>query len=582
MKKNFILAGRWENIADTLRRFSLTVVLLLAAAVTNAFLIMDIFDNSECSMLAVSLILGALLSAVLQLLYEQFLGGRLYRCLFMAAALLLTFIYYLLIRKSIWDAQTSVRTIVIAFILSILLIWIPSIKGRINYNQSFLAVIKAIFMALFLNCVLFVGVAVILGAVNLLLVEIDSKAFLHSANIIFVFLFPVSFLQYLPVFSFTKKDEEEKLRRLTSSGKFLETLISYVIIPVTAVFTLILAIYILINITGSFWRDNLLESMLVAYSITVIFVYLLASTIDNAWTKSFRVVFPKLLVIVVLFQTIASLMRISQNGLTYGRYYVILYGIFSVIAGIIFSIMPKEKNGLIAPVLVILSVISLLPGTGAFPLSKSSQIGRLKAALDRNNMLSGNRVIANGNISDEDKEIIRSSFEYLNRTNYIKDISWLSEYNEHHNFTRIFGFEMYGDADKPYKYLTVNREHSSGIYVSGYDYLTVVDIYNDSDGEVASFDKDGTDYYLDMLRKENQNHLSLRQGQTQLAYFDMDEIFAKFADEEDNTEKSTEDVSFIVENDKAAIKVIINYFSFNAYDPADDYSGQLYVLVQVK
>lgn len=608
MKKIVSLAGRWRNVADTLKRFPLTVILLLAVTITNALIIMDIFDTEECLMLTISLSIGSLLSVVCQLLYEHFFSKKLYRYIFMAAALLLTFLYYLLIRNAVWDAETSVRSIVITFILSVLLIWIPSIKGRINFNQSFLAVFKAFFMALFLNGVLYVGVAIILGAVNLLLFDINSDAFLHSANIIFVFLAPVGFLLYLPVFpeerqkkhaaagytnegtgnidaekiSAIESDDEEKLNRLISCGKFLETLISYIIIPVAAVFTLILAIYILINITGSFWTDNLLESMLVAYSITVIFVYLLASTINNAWTRSFRAVFPKLLVIVVLFQTIASLMRISQYGITYGRYYVILFGIFSVIAGIIFSILPKEKNGLIAPVLVILSVISLLPGIGAFPLSKSNQIGRLKEALIRNNMLSDDRIIANGNIPDKDKEIIRSSFSYLNRSNYVKDISWLSEYSEHYNFSKIFGFEMYEDEVKAYKYINIGRQNSDGIDIAGYDYLAVVDIYNDSNGEVASFNKNGKSYSLDWIRNDNQQLLSLREGQTQLAYFEFDKIFARFADEEESTEKSTEDVTFVEENDKISIKLIINYFSFNAYDPTDNYNGQLYVLVKVK
>ncbi|NLC19764.1 MAG: DUF4153 domain-containing protein [Clostridiales bacterium] len=608
MKKIVSLAGRWRNVADTLKRFPLTVILLLAVTITNSLIIMDIFDTEECLMLTISLSIGSLLSVVCQLLYEHFFSKKLYRYIFMAAALLLTFLYYLLIRNAVWDAETSVRSIVITFILSVLLIWIPSIKGRINFNQSFLAVFKAFCMALFLNGVLFIGVAFILGAVNLLLFDINSDAFLHAANIIFAFLSPVSFLLYLPVFpadrqrkhatagdtnkgdgnteaeniSGIKADEEEKLDRLISCGKFLETLISYIIIPVAAVFTLILAIYILINITGSFWTDNLLESMLVAYSITVIFVYLLASTINNAWSRSFRAVFPKLLVIVVLFQTIASLMRISQNGITYGRYYVILFGIFSVIAGFIFSILPKEKNGLIAPVLVILSVISLLPGIGAFPLSKSNQIGRLKEALIRNNMLSDDRIIANGNIPDKDKEIIRSSFSYLNRSNYVKDISWLSEYSEHYNFSKIFGFEMYEDEVKAYKYINIGRQNSDGIDIAGYDYLAVVDIYNDSNGEVASFNKNGKSYSLDWIRNDNQQLLSLREGQTQLAYFEFDKIFARFADEEESTEKSTEDVTFVEENDKISIKLIINYFSFNAYDPTDNYNGQLYVLVKVK
>jgi len=141
---------------------------------------------------------------------------------------------------------------------------------------------------------------------------------------------------------------------------------------------------------------------------------------------------------------------------------------------------------------------------------------------------------------------------------------------------------MYEDEVKAYKYINIGRQNSDGIDIAGYDYLAVVDIYNDSNGEVASFNKNGKSYSLDWIRNDNQHLLSLREGQTQLAYFEFDKIFARFADEEESTEKSTEDVTFVEENDKISIKLIINYFSFNAYDPTDNYNGQLYVLVKVK
>ena len=56
-------------------------------------------------------------------------------------------------------------------------------------------------------------------------------------------------------------------------SKFLEGLISYIIIPITAIFTVILLLYVIMNITGDFWKDNLMEPLLVTFSITVIVVY---------------------------------------------------------------------------------------------------------------------------------------------------------------------------------------------------------------------------------------------------------------------------------------------------------------------
>jgi len=604
MKKTMNLANRWKNIGSTISRFPIAVLMLFTAAASNALAIMN-FDEEVFVKIAISTVLGSLVYLVFQLIYERFFIREAYRYIFMASSLVLAFLYYLLIRNNEFDTEMAVRTVVIGLILVVLLIWIPSVQSRVNFNQSFVAVFKSFFISLFLNCVLFAGVAIILGAINLLLFDIDEKAFLHAANIIYVFLYPFSFLLYLPVFPAARKeggkqaannndkeayggngsidqDNEEKLNRAISCGKLLETLVSYIIIPVVAVFTLILVSYILINITGSFWTDNLLESMLVAYSITVIFVYLLASTIDNAWTKNFRRIFPKVLVVVVLFQTISSLMRISSYGVTYGRYYVIIFGIFSTVAGIIFSVMPREKNGLVAPILIILSLISILPGAGAFDISKSNQLGRLQSALVRNDMLNDDEIIAKSNISDEDKQIIISSFDYLNRMNYLKDISWLSEYSEHYNFEKIFGFSRYQDGEIRYKYVSLSRERTSGIVLEGYDYLAVVDANKGAYGPAAEFEKDGRSFSLYMSTENNKQLISLQEGEKQLVSFDMAEIFARFADEEESTSKSIEELTFEAESESAAIKVIIEYFSFNALNEAEEYGGQLYILVKVK
>ena len=116
---------------------------------------------------------------------------------------------------------------------------------------------------------------------------------------------------------------------------------------VTAVFTLILGVYIATNIAGDFWRDNLLEPMIVSYSITVILVYILASRLENRFAQLFRKIFPKVLVPIVIFQTIASIMKIGDMGVTHTRYYVIAFGIFAIASGILFSFLPVRKMALL-------------------------------------------------------------------------------------------------------------------------------------------------------------------------------------------------------------------------------------------
>src|SRR5699024_8973879 len=161
----------------------------------------------------------------------------------------------------------------------------------------------------------------------------------------------------------------------------------YIIIPLTMVYTVILLIYVLLNITGDFWKDNLLEPMLISYAVIVILVFFLASSLDNMLVTLFKNIFPKILILIVLFltiaylfknifpiilipivlfQTIASFLKIEDTGVTYGRYYVIMFGLFALISGVVFSFFSMKKHGWIALSLIIFAIISITPPVDSF------------------------------------------------------------------------------------------------------------------------------------------------------------------------------------------------------------------------
>ena len=156
------------------------------------------------------------------------------------------------------------------------------------------------------------------------------------------------------------------------------------------------------SIGGEFWTDNLLEPMLVSYAITVILVYILASEIENKFTWFFRKIFPKVLVPIVLFQITSSTLSLADTGVTHTRYYVILFGLFAAISGILLSILPVRKNGVIAALLIVFATISIVPPVDAFTISRNSQTDALKDVLEQNNMLEDNKIKPNKSITEKD------------------------------------------------------------------------------------------------------------------------------------------------------------------------------------
>src|SRR5699024_4615611 len=123
--------------------------------------------------------------------------------------------------------------------------------------------------------------------------------------------------------------------------------------------------------------------------------------------------------------------------------YVILFGIFATIAGIVFSFMKPRNNGIIAIVLLILATISIVPPIDAFTVSKNNQINLLEEKLEKNNMLEGNEIIPNENTSEEDKIIITKIANYVESTGYTDDVSFYPDnFNVYNDFQNTFGFAM--------------------------------------------------------------------------------------------------------------------------------------------
>lgn len=455
-----------EGLIQAVIRFPLTVVFLLALVVLNSIMINA--PKPELEKLLVTMVVGAFFSIDFQMIYERFNLHKRYRLIFYIASILMTLIYFILYGNfSEINQEVIVRTVVIALALVFGFIWIPSIKNEITFNQTFLASFKSFFISLFFSSVIFFGLTLIYGATDQLLLPLSEKIYAHTANIVFLMFATIYFLSLIPKYS--GKNLEE-INKATSCPKFLEILLSYIIVPLTSIFTLILLIYIATNVRGSFWEDDLLEVMLVSYIIVVILIYILVSNVDNRFTEIFRKVFPKILVVIVLFQTINSIMRMGDYGITYGRYYVILFGIFALITGIWFSIKPVEKNGIVPLVLLVCILVSMMPFVDAFKLSEKSQRALLEEELIKNEMLIDGKIIPNENLDLSTKKKITYAVTYLYRMDYQDDISWLPK--DFMDFEEIFGFDPYiYDRQIEGEDIHIYPKEDEALNIAGFDYL---------------------------------------------------------------------------------------------------------------
>jgi len=589
------LRNKFEGFIHAVSRYPLTMLFLLATAVVSAISINS--EAGDYSTYLFTFLIGALLSVVGQQIYERFFTKTSERIMLMGGAVLLSAAYYFATQSgTVFSIETGTKTGVAMFALIMAFIWVPTIKSKISFNEGFMSTFKAVFITILFTAVIAGGVSLIIFAVNSLLFAVDNKTIPHALNIVVSLFAPIFFLSFMPHY-LGKKDKnitteeltlrEEQIKKDVSCPKNLRVLISYIIVPLTAVYTVILLAYVIMNISGDFWTKNLLEPLLVSYAITVIVVYILASEIENKFTNFFRKVFPKVLVPIVLFQTIASCLKINEMGLTHGRYYVILFGVFAIIAGLVFSFWSVKKNGRIVAVLLVFSAISIIPPIDAFTVSRVNQISVLEKTLVKNNMFEDDKIVPNSAISTEDKKVITQTISYLDKMNYTKEIDWLPDKLFYYdNFKKTFGFTGVYDrtSDEMTQGQNAYLDWDRNPIVNVEDYDRMIHMYINSQQAVDSaqaipIEKDGLGYTL--VKKLDGDYVTIslmNDIDEELIRFNTEEIFDTILKNNESGNLTVEKATITQENNKVKMSILAN--SVDSYD--SQYSADVYIFIKIK
>lgn len=588
------LLNRLKGLTNAITRYPLTAVILLVAAV---IVVISIHEEKNYTKLILTCSVGVMLSASLQAVYERFFVKVSARIILMAASIIVTSGYYFILKSSPeLSMEVSIRTGVTLLALWFAFIWAPVIRSRISFNESFMIVFKNLFHSAFYSVIIYAGCSLIILAVDTLITDVSYKAYPYTADLVFVLFTPLYFLSLIPVYpgrmdrdSGDGKNlaQDELINKAAFCPKFLEILISYIIIPLTAIFTIILLLYIVLNIRGEFWTNNLLEPMLVSYSIAVILIYILASRLENRFAVLFRKIFPKVLVPIVLFQITASILNTGGTGITHTRYFVILFGIFAASAGMIMSLLPVRKNGIIAALLIIFCVVSVIPPVDAFTVSRISQEKMLKSVLVQNKMLENNVIVPDSSISDQDKKKIVSFVEYLSWMGYTDQIDWFpDDFTIYEDFYDTFGFYEYDIPNNENKTVNVFLNSMTPIDIEGYDVLTRTNIHSEEnmESQICSIQKSGREYTLVKVKTGEKYDIILTDDKNnELIRFNTEDIFSRYQNyATDKAEISKDDATFSKENKQIKLTIVVQEAGINySFDQNFNYAD-FYILVRFK
>lgn len=564
MKLLAAVRGKLGDVAAAVTRFPGTFLILLALAVLMS---VSIETNNDYDTEMLSLAFAAFCFLTAQVLSER-AGGKLpIRLLLYAAAAALAAGHYLLIRGAAdIDTVIAVNTATGVFALFIAFIWIPSFKGNADFNVVFLSVFKALFTAAFYTGILFGGISLILVAVDTLLFNLGDTFFEHTATYIWLVWAPMLFLSLVPVF--LKDDpENEKVKKASAYPKFLEVVLSYILVPLASVYTLVLLLYIIKTAAAGSWNDNLLEPLLLSYCIAVLILYILVSRLDNRFTLFFRKFFPIFLTFIAFFQIVSSAITVSALGIVHGRYFVLMFGLYAVICGILLFMLPVRKNGITAVLAVCFALVCVLPFAGAFPVSITSQTSVLRNTLERNNMLSGDTVTPNPDIPEDDKIAVSSSVLYLSNIGRGNLPSYIpADYANYDVFEKAFGFtpeHAFRPGVQTEKYYELNR--GEPFSVAGYDYMSLIDFGLPDSRAGAEYGKAETGdstYTVSIDIKGMTGTLKIMDnGGNELISVPVEELFEKISLVTPSSEKgvvTAEMMTFDYESDAVRLRIIVN------------------------
>lgn len=500
------ITGFFEKTAGTVRRYPLTVALLLAATVCIWIQIFTESDDLLLSKLILSLVVGGFVGIAAQSVSENLkktgLLVRLVGMIFTVAVAAIFFAVLFPLPK--FTSEISVRAAVSIFAAVTLFIWFAPYRIKADFNHHFLSHFKSLFTTLLYCGVISGGISLILFSINSLLVRVDPKTYSVVLSALWTFFAPIVYLSLLP----DPEPEEEKEGESVpvslpakSQTKFLHILISYIIVPLFSVFSLILSIYAVKTAVSFQWATSILEPLVLACSIIGIIVYLLASNFSDAIARIFRMIFPKLLIFLTVFELLSIYFTFTSLGLDEGRYYVILFSVFVLISSVLFCFVPLRKNGIVAPIAVFLALLSVLPPVDAFTLSRGYQISQIEAVLIRNNMLKNGVITQNSAISAEDKNKISKSVGYLIDRGYTSYAPFLpGGFDTYEEFEPIFGFSPYDyEVNEPSLYINFFSRKNVTVSVKNYDVMLTSNVFDGTASAAATFQVDGVDYQFSVV-----------------------------------------------------------------------------------
>lgn len=463
------LAGIMRGLLGAVSRFPLTVLCLSCVAVLICYMIsLHKEPDLVIQKLMFTFLLGSFLGVAAQFACERFEELARIRILVYSVAAFLIAGYYLILSPAPQiSIEVTIRTVVAVFAMLCIYVWLPSFQGGFDFNKTVFIHFKSALTSVLYSGVLSAGCAAIIAAIDILLFNVDDNAYGYMMTIVWVLFATIYYLSLLP--HFNSENDRQFAEEAAQCPRFLEILLSYIAIPLVAIYTLVLAAYFVKILVTLHWPSGQLGPMVLAYSAAGLVIYILCSRMENRFADRYRLIFPKALIPIVIMQFISVAIRLNAYGVTESRYYVVIFAVFSMICAIILSFQPAGRNGIIAVLAACIAILSVVPPVDAFTVSRISQINRLESMLVQEGILTDGKVTPKTNVPEKVRQESTSILTYLENRKYIKYVRWLpDDFKTYDGMENTLGFEPFYPGNESQNFYA-SMDMQKPFSVEGYD-----------------------------------------------------------------------------------------------------------------
>lgn len=482
-----LLTGLFTSI----RRFPVSIGICVTVTTLAVYLLNNnnVIQKElmECiTEIMLTLALGIPITLSLKLIFERFLVVKFVIKIIAFAVVFgfLLFYYFYLIQFDQIVPIIRYLAVSIFFYLSFLVI--PYFFRREEFEMYIIKVFSRVLVSSIFSGILLAGLEAIVFSVDKLFeAHFDERIYGDIALCVAGIFAPTFFLAGVPQVedSFTRDKYPNPFR----------ILLSFIVMPLLSIYTSILYVYFAKIILFHQWPVGLVSHLVVWFAMVGTAVVFLVSPIQGqfTWVRIFSFWYTKLVLPLIFMMFVAMWIRINAYGITEGRYYVLLMGVW--ITGVmIYQSFAKKPRNIVMPISMgLIAVLSVVGPWSSSSVSTQSQNHRLEKILIKNGMQSEDSIVkAKGNVPKEDQIQIAAIVNYFERTSRLKEARGLPKGFEINKFKETFGFDYHpwettDGTSRPYFSIFADVKNTP-VSISGYDYF-----YDFSGYGVANTDTKG-------------------------------------------------------------------------------------------